>query len=416
MTLVGKPWRVGDDEKLFWIAAQFDGAPFEFDHLALLSTGRTLRAKGVQATPDGNVKFQFKGIAEKALLPGLKLYNAAWPVRHEKKLYGIPLGAQNQKWNPGPARLRGSLLPPEGVEVDVKRIEAAEGKDIVVLTTMGALPALVGAVYTLEPKEGAPFDFALLTAGLLAPRDLADYIKKAYKFPGLPTVNALYSIGLRVHGSVVLPPPLWGEEFQETVGKDAVRFMDKAWVQFTKRARNAAAQPGGIAEDELRRSLALPAPTLDFLLEKMAVNGELRKVKEYWLPNADPLSYLSPLAKKTLESLNASAVAGIDLSSGLSPVLSRTYQALTRMGLAVETETPWIYGLSGWDEIRTKLCGPGTLAREWKIAEVKELLDVSRKPLLGILNRLEEEGWLERREDCRVVIKEAPAALSLRGQ
>ncbi|HTH14547.1 MAG TPA: SelB C-terminal domain-containing protein, partial [Spirochaetia bacterium] len=76
--------------------------------------------------------------------------------------------------------------------------------------------------------------------------------------------------------------------------------------------------------------------------------------------------------------------------------------------LAVATETPWIYGRTGWAQLRTKVCGPGTLGREWRIAEVKELLDVSRKPILGILNKLEEEGWLERKEDHRLVVKEAP--------
>jgi len=79
------------------------------------------------------------------------------------------------------------------------------------------------------------------------------------------------------------------------------------------------------------------------------------------------------------------------------------------MDLAVATETPWIYGRAGWAILRSQVCGPGTLGREWKIAEVKELLDISRKPILGILNQLEKEGWLERKEDHRLVVKEAPA-------
>jgi predicted transcriptional regulator of viral defense system len=49
------------------------------------------------------------------------------------------------------------------------------------------------------------------------------------------------------------------------------------------------------------------------------------------------------------------------------------------------------------------------LGRQWRIADVKDVLDISRKSILGLLNKLEEEGWLERREDHRLVIKEAPA-------
>jgi hypothetical protein len=116
---------------------------------------------------------------------------------------------------------------------------------------------------------------------------------------------------------------------------------------------------------------------------------------------------MSPIARKALSQLEQFAENGVDLAAERNPLFEKTYRALARMGLAVTTDTPWAYGLAGWELLKTKLCGPGTLGRQWRITEVKDLLDISRKPILGILNKLEEEGWLERKEDHRLVIKEA---------
>ena len=413
LTLVGQPWRTGEDEKLFWTNFAFDGLPFALSELAVLETGRTLRGRNFQTAADGKTRFQFKGIPEKAMVPGLHLYDASWPVRHERKAYLVPLGAQNQLVTATHGRLTGSLLPPGGVEVDVKKIDAGNDKFLLLVSSRSVLPCLVGQQYTLEPAGNPILDTALVTCGAVEPRDLADFVKKTFRFPGLPTVNALYSIGLRVNGYSVLPPPLWEEEFEETVGKEGVRIMTKAWAHFSKKARNASSQPGGIATDELKQRMELPEAVFEFLTRKLVEDGQLRTAEGYYLPVADPESYLSPIARKALLQLDERGEGGVDLENEPNELFKRTYQELARMGLGVATETPWVYGRSGWAAVRTKICGSGTLGREWRIAEVKDLLGVSRKPILGILNRLEAEGWLERREDHRLVIREAASGAPL---
>ena len=408
LTLAGHPWRAGDDDKLFWVNFTFDAQPFALDNLAVLETGRILRSRNLQSGADGKNRFQFKGIPEKAMVPGLHLHDAAWPVAHEKRAYLVPLGAQNQSVDASKGLLKGSLLPPEGLEVDLKKLDAGNGKFLIAVSSRKTIPCLVGQQYTLEPTGQPALDTALVTCGLVEPRDLSDFVKKTFRFPGLPTVNALYSIGLRVNGFIVLPPPLFDEEFEETVGRGAVRVMTKAWAHFSKKARNAAAQPGGISDEELKRKMELPEAVYAFLTKKLVDDGELREKEGYFLPTAAPESYLSPIARKALVQLDEMGPLGIDVENEPNTLFQKTYRDLARMDLAVATETPWIYGRTGWAQLRTKVCGPGTLGREWRIAEVKELLDVSRKPILGILNKLEEEGWLERKEDHRLVVKEAP--------
>ena len=70
LTLAGAPWRADEDDKLFWVGCTFDGAPFILENLAVLETGRDLRARNTMTNPEGKVKFQFKGIPEKAVFSG----------------------------------------------------------------------------------------------------------------------------------------------------------------------------------------------------------------------------------------------------------------------------------------------------------------------------------------------------------
>jgi len=405
ITLVGQPWLENADDKNYWVSFTWEGGEFPLDQLAVLETGRGFHVRDQKHSGDKH-KLQFKGIPEKALSSGLHVYDATWPVRHERKAYLVPLGAQNQTLNATKGVLKGRLLGDAAVEVDLHKLDAGGEKFLLALTARKQIPCLAGQVYTIEPSSGAPFDAALVTSGDLEPRDLSDFVKKTFRYPGLPTVNALYSIQLRVHGWVELPPALKDEEFEESVGVGQVRIMNKALAQFSKKARNAAAQPGGIARAALQEKMALPPAVFEFLMVHLASSDELKVVDGFYLPTADPMTYLSPIAKKALEQLAAQGAAGLDFENEPNALFRRTYGELARMGLAVQTETPWLYSHEGWSQLAGALCGAGTLGKQWKIADVKELLGVTRKPILGILNKLEEQGWLERKEDHRVVIKE----------
>ncbi len=406
ITLFGQPWLPGPEEKNYWVSFTWEGAPFELHDLGVLETGRTLHVRNLITSAEGKTKLQFKGIPEKALASGMHLYDATWPVRHERKAYLVPMGAQNQRFTAAKGTIKGRLLGEAALEADLHKLDAGGEKYLLAVTTKKAMACLVGQVYTVEPAGGEPFDATLVTCGTLEPRDLSDYVKKTFRFPGLPTVNALYSINLRVQGWVVLPPPLVGEVFEEAEGTGAVRIMVKALAHFSKKARNAAAQPGGIAREALREKMALPDAVFDFLMLHLAEKNEVKVIEGYYLPTADPSTYLSPIAKKALEQLQATGAAGLDFENEPNALFKRTYGELARMGLAIQTETPWLYSHEGWSELALALCGPGTRGKTWQIADVKDLLGVSRKPILGILNKLEEQGWLERKEDHRLVVKE----------
>src|SRR6185369_10892587 len=53
LSLTGQPWRAHEDDKLFWVNFTFDALPFVLDELAVLETGRTLRGRNFQTSPDG---------------------------------------------------------------------------------------------------------------------------------------------------------------------------------------------------------------------------------------------------------------------------------------------------------------------------------------------------------------------------
>ncbi len=409
--LTSQPYKKHPEDKLYWVDFEFEGSEFRLADLAILESGRWLEVRAVHREA-AKQAFQFKGVPEKVMQAGRRLYDATWPVSYERKAYLVPLGAQNRRLKETGLRLKGVFFDPEGVAVQLKWVDAPSGKFLATVSSERKFPCLIGATYLLENDKGETLETVLLTAGTVTARDLADYLTKTFRFPGQPSTKALYSVNLRVNGWTVLPPPLWEEEFEEAEGEQGVRVMRKAFDHFTKKMRNACAQPGGLDEAVLKERMLLPDPVFRYLAFRLVQSGQLRKKDDWFLPVGSPEAFLSPLAKGILRRLDAQGIAGMDLSTMTDDLLRLTLLQLVRMDLAVLTESPWVYGLEAWAEIRHRLCGPGRLGTAWKIVEVKEVLGCSRKPLLGVLNQLEAEGYLQWREEARHVIKEVDSTLS----
>ena len=412
--LTGQPYKKHPEDKLYWVDFEFEGQEFRLADLAILESGRWLEVRAVHREASKQ-SLQFKGVPEKVMQNGRRLYDASWPISYERKAYLVPLGAQNRRLKDSNVRLKGGLLDPEGLSVQLKWVDAPSGKFLATVSAERKFPCLIGANYQVENDKGETLDTVLLTAGTVTARDLADYLAKTFRFPGQPSTKALYSVNLRVNGWAILPPPLWAEEFEESEGEQGVRVMRKAFEHFSKKMRNACAQPGGLDETALKERMALPPAVFRYLTFRLVQSSLLRKKEDWYLPVGSPETFLSPLAKGILKRLESQGLAGMDLSTTTDDLLRVTLLQLARMDLAVLTESPWVYSLEAWDDIRHRLCGEGRLGTAWKIVEVKDILGCSRKPLLGVLNKLEEEGYLNWRDDARVVVREASNLLENSG-
>lgn len=406
LKLTGSPFKFDEDDKLFWVSYEFVGNEFLLDKLRLLDNGRSLEVKKNRRQETGRLLFQFKGIPEKALVPGLKLFPADWPLKWEKRAYFVPLGAGNKKLVPGHARLFSRLLDDRGLEVDFKVLPGPGEKYLVQAVSKRSFPCLKGQAYRMVCENGVELELALVREGSLESRDLNDLVGKTFRFPGNPTVNAIYSINLRLSGSVELPPPLWAEEFEESHGELGVRIMTKALDFFMKKAKNAAAQPGGISVDDLKVKMNLAETVFQFVIFRLIQQGTLRRKGEFLLPVGDPSAFLSPLAKNLLEKVEKAGVPGLDTSEEKKEALRVAYAALARMDLIVLTEEHWAYSRSAYEQIVARLCSPGCLGKTYRIAEVKDLLGCSRRQMLGLFQRMEADGWLVWKEDVREVVKE----------
>lgn len=401
----GKPFKYEEEDKLFWVEFSFKDEEFKLEGLSVLDNGRSLEVKKVRIQDERKL-LQFKGIPEKALIPGTKLYPSDWPLVHDKKAYLVPLGPANKKPAPGKAILKSDLWDRDGIEIDFKAIAGPNDKFLLQVSSPRSVPWLMGLGAKLLTSDGKSLDLAILTPGMLESRDLSDLIAKTFRFPGNPTVNAIHSINLRMRGWIQLPPPLWSEEFEESHGKDGFRVMTKALDFYKKKVKNAAAQPGGIADAELRAKMKLPLAVFDFVLEKLQAEAGIRKKDDWWLPVGEPSGFLSPVAQNALKKLEEAGALGINTADEKVPILKASYENLARMDLAVQTEEGWIYSQNGYKAVLAKLCPAGSLQRQYKIAEVREILDCSRRQILGLLNRMEADGYVVWKEDVREVVKE----------
>lgn len=373
----------------------------------VIETGRNLEAH--DGRREGDVyRFGAKGLPTAALKAGLELLPETWPLAQAPRALFVPLGAGNQRFEPGRAFLKGPLLGGRGREVTVARRSAGENGErfLVQITASRALPCLIGAPYTLTDARGQEVPLALLAHDPLRDRDLEELARKAFKYPGQPSVKALYSLNLRLRGWVELPPPLWNDEFEDAAGTGGVRVLSLARKNLSAKLLRLCQKPGGIRRADLRASMDLPPRVLDALLAPLRDEGQV-KIEEGWvLPGKAPEAYLSPLAKNFIKKLEERGLRGLKLELTREGVERDTYEALSRMGAVRTFEGGVLVGPQAWAQILTHVCGPGRLGHVWILPRLREELEPCRTFLLSVVQALESEGWLEDTGQGRRVVKE----------
>ena len=172
--LTGQPYKKHPEDKLYWVDFEFEGQEVRLADLAILESGRWLEVRAVHREASKQ-SLQFKGVPEKVMQNGRRLYDASWPISYERKAYLVPLGAQNRRLKDSNVRLKGGLLDPEGLSVQLKWVDAPSGKFLATVSAERKFPCLIGANYQVENDKGETLDTVLLTAGTVTARDLADY-------------------------------------------------------------------------------------------------------------------------------------------------------------------------------------------------------------------------------------------------
>ena len=402
-SITGKAFRE-EGEKNWWINASGPSDLPKLDGFRIVETGRSFDVKEI-VWERGRGKFQFKGIPEAALNQDVTLIPESWPVQLSPKALFVPLGPGNQKLSGPSGTLKSPLFESRGKSVSFKRIDTSSGRFVILVSSRKDLPVLVGAPYSMEDEKGNLVQLALLAAEPLRERDVDELIHKVYRFPGEPSITALYSLNLRLRGWVELPPPLWQEEFTESFGIGGVRIMKLARENLTKKLLRLIKRPGGVPKADLAKVMELPDAVLGQLLRWCEEDKKLIFREGFVLPVEEASTYLSPIAKKLWRDLEFKGLDGIHLSALKDPVVIEQFRGLIRMNLILGLEEDWVISEPSYKKAISLICTPENVDKTFTLAELKELMGPTRRLLIALLNRMEMDGNVVREESLRRIVK-----------
>lgn len=401
----GKPFK-SEQDKFWWIKAQGPQELPKVGGLRVVQTGRTIDVKEISWS-EGRGQFQFKGLPEAAMTPDITLIPESWPLHLAAKAVFIPLGPGNQKLAGPSGTLKSVLLESRGRGVNFKRIETSSGRFVILANARRGFPCLVGATYSLEDEKGNVVPLALLAADPLRERDVDELVHKVYRFPGEPSLSALYSLNLRLRGWVELPPPLWSEEFTESFGAGGVRIMKLARQNLGKKLLRLIKRPGGMAKGDVAKAMELPPAVLSQLLTWLEEEKKFFYREGYLLPQDDASTYLSPIAKKALRDLEERGLDGLHITALKTSLAQEQYRNLIRMNLVLGLEEDWCIAPGAYRKAVELICTPENKDKSYSIAELKEMVGPGRRLLLALLNKMEQDGWVVREDSRRRIIQVA---------
>lgn len=374
-----------------YLEAILSGGPLDSDRLIHVETGRSILIKECKEYGD-DWRITAKGLARGFFRKGDRFLDSAYPARWESEGLFLPQGGMNQSWDSSQATLLGQLVRHGGIPVRVRPLSGQGGKKSFLLSCKGVL-LLPGASYHIEHGT-KKIALTLLAAGPFRDKDLSLLVSKAFRFPRLSSLRAIYSVNLRHRGWAILPPELWGETFDDALGEGNVRVMNRTFQFWRNKLIRRSKVPGGFTLDELQTEYRLPTAVGEIIARDLLTHGELVQTSGRFESTVTAQRRLSPVAKNVLSRLEQKTLSGLHRSAFRSELELRGLEDLVRMRLVLNLEDEWYLSKKSYTAIVDKLRSQPQ--HRWGLSELREVLEPSRSFLLTLLNDLVRQGIMVR--------------------
>jgi len=164
-----------------------------------------------------------------------------------------------------------------------------------------------------------------------------------------------------------------------------------------------AGKPGGISLQELESSLRIERPILEALTASLTTTGTLTVQGRLLFAGSGPS--LSPFGRQLLERTRSSGAEGFDPGKENIPGAQKELRTIARSGLIVSLENGIYYSLETYQGIVSRILAGKQTGDRFAIPEVKERTSLSRKYSIPVLNRMEQDGFVKREGDYRIVLR-----------
>ena len=161
---------------------------------------------------------------------------------------------------------------------------------------------------------------------------------------------------------------------------------------------------GGIKREELAGKTNLPQKALEQLISGMISSGKLKEKSGLLFSGEMKEAVLSKAAEAILKEMKKAGAEGLDLNKNRIPGAQKELRTLTRAGLVV----PLTESLFITEETFLELCAiilKGlTSGDSFDISLAKDRTGLSRKYIIPLLNKMEENKIVVREENLRRVL------------
>jgi len=384
----GDPFSKNLEDKYLWIL--LDGPEDPPEKLVHLESGKSINIKAVEKR-DESWAVQAKGLTQKGYADNDRFISLEYPVVWGKLAFFLPQGAMNNAWKGDSATLTGPLLRKGGISVRVRTLSHDEGKFLLQVSAEKGFLQLAGSVYNLE-SETQLLQTALVYGEPVKEKDPPMILRKVFRFPGLPTIKALYAIVLRHRGWVLLPPELWEEEYEESWGGPYFRILSRTKEFLETKFTRLVKKPGGLGLQEAQDLLGVPVNIIEPLALGLVEAGKVLKGEGVFLPVGNPEDFLSPLAKGVLKEVRRKGATATKELSFRTPAQREALPQLSGSGLITSLGDGWYISGEALESIKESLISKGK--RSWSTSELREFLEASRSCLMVLLKTMEEKEML----------------------
>lgn len=166
-----------------------------------------------------------------------------------------------------------------------------------------------------------------------------------------------------------------------------------------------AAKAGGVSRAAYLQSGDLPPSVKESLIADAL---KLKKIaqKDQLLISPEQLEQeapLTPLARRLLDTLSTYTQNGLQLKDIHDPGAKKELRNLSRLGKVIALEGDIYYSAENFKALADRILAGLSTGSSFSIPEAKERTGLSRRFMIPLLNRMEEEGMVRRDGDSRIV-------------
>lgn len=162
---------------------------------------------------------------------------------------------------------------------------------------------------------------------------------------------------------------------------------------------------GGISRAEYLQISPFPRISAEAVINRcLEEQNIIQKGQILFSPRqGDPKGTLTPLGKKIMGLLEKNLKEGLELKQINEPGAQKELRNLVRLELAVPLENGLYYEKNAFNRLAESILSGLEKGASFTIPEAKEKTGLSRKYIIPLLNKMEEQGLVKREGDLRIV-------------